>query len=84
MNYSLRHGNDVQVPKVRTTSFGIETIAYLGSRLWHLLPQEIKQSNTLPIFKNQLNVGKLVNATATLQKIYSASWVPNRIVVFIL
>ena len=34
MNYNLRHGNDAQVPKVRTTSFGIETIAYLGSRLY--------------------------------------------------
>ena len=51
MNYDLRHGNDAQLPKVRTTSFGIETIAYLGNRLWQLLPQEIKQSNTRPIFK---------------------------------
>ena len=43
MKYNLRHGNDAKVPKVRTTSFGIETIAYLGSRLWQLLPHEIKQ-----------------------------------------
>ena len=41
-------------PKVRTTSFGIETIAYLGSRLWQLLPQEIKQPDTLPIFKKRI------------------------------
>ena len=68
MNYNLRPGNDAQVPKVRTTSFGIETIAYLGSRLWQLLPQEIKQSNTLPIFKNELNAGKVVNATADFVK----------------
>ena len=45
MNYSLRHGKDAQVPKVRATSFGIETITYFGSRLRQLLPQEIKQSN---------------------------------------
>ena len=54
MNYSLRHGNDAQIPKVRTTSFGNETITYLGSRFWLLLPQEIKQLNTLPIFKKQI------------------------------
>ena len=42
MNYSLRHGKDAQVPKVRATSFGIETITYFGSRLRQLLPQEIK------------------------------------------
>ena len=53
MDYNLRHGNDAQVPKVRTTYFGIETIAYLGSRLWQLLPQGIKQSNTPPNFKMQ-------------------------------
>ena len=51
MNYDLRHGNGAQLPKVQTTSFGIETIANLGSRLWQLLPQEIKQSNTCPIKK---------------------------------
>ena len=47
-----------QAPKVGTTSFGIETIAYLGSRLWQLLPQEIKQSNTLPIFKKRIKCWK--------------------------
>ena len=50
MNYSLRHANDAQIP----TSFGIETTTYLGNRLWQLLPQEIKQSNTLPIFKKRI------------------------------
>ena len=54
ISYNLRYGNDAQLPKVRTTSFGIETIAYLGNKLWQLLPQEIKQSNTLPIFKKQI------------------------------
>ena len=56
MNYNLRHGNDAQIPKVRTTSFEVVTIAYLGSGLWQLLPQEIKQSNTLLYSKNELNV----------------------------
>ena len=51
ISYNLRRGNDAQLPKVRTTSFGIESIAYLGNKLWQLLPLEIKQSNTLPIFK---------------------------------
>ena len=65
MNYNLSHGNDAQVPKVRTTSFGIDTIAYLDSRLWQKLLQIIKQSNIPHIFKkNELNVGKVVNATA--------------------
>ena len=54
IGYSLRHGDDAQLPKVRTTSFGVESIAYLGNKLWQILPQEIKQSNSLPIFKKQI------------------------------
>ncbi len=42
ISYSVRHGNDSQLPIVRTMTFGIERIAYLGKRLWQLLPQEIK------------------------------------------
>ena len=70
MNYNLRHGNDAQLPKVRTTSFGIETIAYLGNRLWQLLPQEIKQSNTLPIFKKRIKCWKGGECNCRLCKRY--------------
>ena len=51
ISYNLRHGNDAQLPKVRTTSFGVESITYLGNKLWQFLPQEIKQANTLNIKK---------------------------------
>ena len=33
IGYSLRHSDDSQLPKVRTTSFGVESIAYLGNKL---------------------------------------------------
>ena len=66
ISYSLRHGNDAQLPKVRTTSFGVESIAYLGNKLWQNLKQEIKQSSSLPIFKKQIRcwifyIGKLTD-----------------------
>ena len=67
---NLRHGNDAQVPKVRTTSFKIETIAYLGSRLWQLLPQEIKQSSNLPIFKKRIKCWKGGECNCRLCKTY--------------
>ena len=54
ISYSLRYGDDAQLPKVRTTSFGVESIAWLGNKLWQNLPQEIKQSNSLTIFKKQI------------------------------
>ena len=70
MNYNLRHGNDAQLPKVRTTSFCIENIAYLGSTLWQLLPQKIKQSNTNPIFKKRIKFWKGDECNSRVCKIY--------------
>ena len=58
MSYNLRHGNDALLPKVQTTSSGIETIAYLGGRLWQLLPKEIKQSSSLSIFRKRIKCWK--------------------------
>ena len=68
ITYSLKHGDDAQVLKVRTTSFGVESIASLGNKLWQNLPQEIKQSNSFPIFKKKLDVGMVENATVAFAK----------------
>ena len=54
--YNLRHGNDSQHPKVHT--YGIETVSFLGNRLWSTLPNIFKQASTLPIFKNHIKCWK--------------------------
>ena len=48
--YDARHGNDSELPKVHTCR--IETISFLRNRLWSTLPNLIKQTSTLPIFKS--------------------------------
>ena len=53
-SYNLRQGNDAQLPKVRTTCFGFESITYLETKLWQILLPETKHANTLPIFKKQI------------------------------
>ena len=53
---NLRHGNDVQLPKMWTTSFRVETLAYLGNKLWKYLPHNIKQLDTLFIFKKRIRL----------------------------
>ena len=53
-SYNRRHGNDSQLPKVHTTTSGIETISFLGNRLWPTLPNIIKHASTLPIFKSHI------------------------------
>ena len=69
ISYSLRYGDDAQVPKVRRTSFGVESIAYLGNKLWQILPQEnktVKQPSHLQ--KNKLDVGMVENAAVGFAK----------------
>ena len=52
--YNLRHRNYSQLPKVHTTTYGIETKSFLGNRLWSTLPNIIKQTSTLAIFNLHL------------------------------
>ena len=67
---SLRNGDDALLPKVRTTSFGVEFIAYLGNKLWQNLPQQIKQSNSLTIFKKQIRCWNGGKCNCRLCKVY--------------
>ena len=50
-NYNLRSGNTLQLPKARTTTYGIESASFLGSLLCHALPESLKKSENLAVFK---------------------------------
>ena len=62
--------DDSQLPKVHTTTYGIETISFLGNRLWSTLPNIIKQAGTLSIFKSHIKCWKGENCNCRLCKIY--------------
>ena len=68
--YDLRQGNDLQLPKVHTTTHDIETISFLENRLWSTLPNIIKQASTLSIFKSHTKCWKGENCNCRLCKIY--------------
>ena len=68
--YDLGQGNDSQLPKVHTTTYGIETISFLGNRLWSTLPNVIKQASTLSIVKSHIKCWKDENCNCRLCKIY--------------
>ena len=83
--YDLRHGNDSQLPKVHTTTYGIETISFLGNRIWSTLPNIIKQASTLPIFKSHIKCWKGENCNCRLCKIYIPQvWYLTYVSLFIL
>ena len=70
--YNLRSGNTLQLPKARTTTFGIESVSFLGQRLWHALPESFKQSENLAEFKRKIRNWKGLDCNCRLCKKYIA------------
>ena len=50
-NYNLRHKNNITIPLVRTTRYGLNSLRYQGSKIWNSLPDNIKISPNQETFK---------------------------------
>ena len=54
VTYNLRNANTFLLPMVHTVNYGTESVRYKGQRIWHSLPQEIKDSSSVQQFKNKI------------------------------
>ena len=52
--YNLRGSTNLVLPKARTNLYGIDTVRFIGQKLWQTLPKEIKESQTLELFKRNI------------------------------
>ena len=52
--YSLRVRNIVTIPKTKTTRYGTESFAFRGSLLWNAMPDDIKNVDSIQLFKTAL------------------------------
>ena len=50
-HYNLRHINHFEIPFVSTVYNGMESVAYLGPKIWDIVPEEYKTPNSLNSFK---------------------------------
>ena len=68
----LRHPNqNIFVTRnTKTVSWGIENVANLGPKIWQLIPNEIKCSPSLFIFKNKIRRWKPSNCPCRICKTY--------------
>ena len=62
--YNLRDNDGILVPSANATAHGIETIWYIGSRLWQSAPSEIKESNSLEVFIKRIKIEQQLDTTA--------------------
>ena len=42
------------IPKAKTTSYGIETVQYIGQKLWQMQPPNVREFPSLKAFKKEL------------------------------
>ena len=70
VRYNLRNTNTFLFHMVHTVNHGTETIRYRGQRIWRCLPQEIKDSNSVQQFKNNIKYWKNEGCDCRLCKQY--------------
>ena len=56
--YSLRSRNELYCRNPKTVKYGTETISYLAPRIWSVVPEILKSTKTLDIFKNKIRKWK--------------------------
>ena len=50
-NYNLRNLPEFTVRPVKTVHFGLNSLAYLGPRIWELLPNNLKILESVAVFE---------------------------------
>ena len=52
--YNLQGSTNLVLPKARTNLYGIDTVRFVGQNLWQSVLKEIKESQSLDIFKRNI------------------------------
>ena len=63
LQYNLRNNNTLEIPEVRTTSYGIETVQFFGQKLWQMLPPNVRESLSLIALKKEWREKILISCT---------------------
>ena len=57
--YNLRSENSFMSRQVNSVYHGTESLSFLGPKIWEQVPQEIKESENIAIFKSKIKNGHL-------------------------
>ena len=69
-NYELRGNNFLERRGVKSVRYSTESISSLTPKIWEILPNEIKDSDTLQIFKAKIKKWVPIECPCRLCKIY--------------
>ena len=74
-DYQLRDSSRLIQPKFNTFKFGFKSFRYFGAKLWNVLPVDIKQSESLSIFKTRITKWCYSDAAKALEE--KMFWLPH-------
>ena len=64
--YNTRNKRTFHSRHIRTFHFGSETLSHLAPKIWELVPEEIKELESVTSFKNAIKKWKLANCPCRL------------------
>ena len=64
--YNLRNGSVLVSSNMKTNTYGINSITHLAPKIWELVPEKIKISKSLNIFKQKIKAWTPGNCPYTL------------------
>ena len=71
--YNLRKNPTFETRDVKSVFYGNETISYLGPKIWEQVPNEIKKSASINIFKNKIKDWIPNECPCRLSKVFIAN-----------
>ena len=61
--HNLRSGSNLVLPRARSSLYSTDTIRFIGYKLRQILPREIKESQSLEIFKRNIKSIKMFDCS---------------------
>ena len=68
--FNLRNWTYFDAPKVRTVNHGSESVRYLGSKIWEIIPAYTKELDTTDKFKIAIKKWKPESCPCRLCRVY--------------
>ena len=68
--YDVRNTSDFAARRINTARYGLESLSYLGPRLWNILLDEYKKLQSVKDFKAKIRSWVPENCPCRLCKIY--------------
>ena len=71
--YNLRQVSEFSRPIIKSVYHGTESISYLGPKKWDIVPEKLKNIDSLELFKKEIKTWKPDNCPCRLWKVYIES-----------